>query len=573
MHDPERRGRLTWRGCEIRNFVNAVFHEQNLHPPAEGQVFRLYAAFNKDGTNRLCACECLCLVDALLRAIFGGGRTRPSNTSEGEDEDPGEVECPSSDITSSTRLGGSPKTAGKYETNVGVTIGSSDTAIEHSRPHSVSEDSALSSPRGRRRNRAARRGIDNGGSTSPARKAEIAAAGRDARRERVVATAAAAAAASAAVASAVAVNDTVHVSTNDQSHTGTSSRRLLAAFDREQTPQRLRTRTDPLADRQGSDEEGFIDSASEAPVLSEAVPATEATTTYLGKVQLDAAQVRTLLAPVAAANANHRTKMLCAMQRGEVMRSVLQAYQEHDRDQKGSLSWDRGDIWDFVAAVFWREGLHPPSQGQVRQIYAMFDSDQDTCLSRHECLCLVEAILSGTFASAAPGLDSRSEGVVDDKPLVLVPAGMSQAGCADHMTYLGGVMVEFAKYVTVLRDVALANASHHKGMSCAVQNGELARVALHAFQVLDVEGNGCLSWNDGGVQSFVSTVFCKQGLQPPRDGEVIFPLCAAFSGIDDQFPNSDMRLGVRECICLMDAIFRALLLAQSTLQDSSPGNR
>mmetsp|Transcript_103438 Transcript_103438/g.205603 ORF Transcript_103438/g.205603 Transcript_103438/m.205603 type:complete len:637 (-) Transcript_103438:169-2079(-) len=68
--DRESNGYLTWARGEIRDFALAAFRLFALTPPSEAQVYQLYMRFDLDRNMYLDARECLCLVDALLRAVF-----------------------------------------------------------------------------------------------------------------------------------------------------------------------------------------------------------------------------------------------------------------------------------------------------------------------------------------------------------------------------------------------------------------------------------------------------------------------------------------------------------------------
>lgn len=70
MCDKELNGYLTWSNGEVREFVLAVFQHYRLSPPPEAQIYSLYMIFDQNRSMFLAARECLCLVDALFRAIF-----------------------------------------------------------------------------------------------------------------------------------------------------------------------------------------------------------------------------------------------------------------------------------------------------------------------------------------------------------------------------------------------------------------------------------------------------------------------------------------------------------------------
>eukprot|EP00929_Paragymnodinium_shiwhaense_P087399 TRINITY_DN4758_c0_g1_i4.p1 TRINITY_DN4758_c0_g1~~TRINITY_DN4758_c0_g1_i4.p1 ORF type:complete len:1172 (-),score=258.72 TRINITY_DN4758_c0_g1_i4:158-3673(-) len=67
--DKEGRGLLVWSNGDILAFVGSVFQKFSLPLPPEGDVRRLYLAFDSQQKSYLDACECLCLADALARAV------------------------------------------------------------------------------------------------------------------------------------------------------------------------------------------------------------------------------------------------------------------------------------------------------------------------------------------------------------------------------------------------------------------------------------------------------------------------------------------------------------------------
>jgi len=68
--DVHGRGYLTWQNYSIHDFIVDAFRRLQLSPPNEGQTYRLFAAFDVSHKMMLNARECLCLADAIFRAIF-----------------------------------------------------------------------------------------------------------------------------------------------------------------------------------------------------------------------------------------------------------------------------------------------------------------------------------------------------------------------------------------------------------------------------------------------------------------------------------------------------------------------
>jgi hypothetical protein len=70
MHDKDGNGVLTWNNGEIRDYVIACIRGHHLPVPIEADIYKLYVAFDLDKNACLDTCECVCLADALARAVI-----------------------------------------------------------------------------------------------------------------------------------------------------------------------------------------------------------------------------------------------------------------------------------------------------------------------------------------------------------------------------------------------------------------------------------------------------------------------------------------------------------------------
>ena len=105
------------------------------------------------------------------------------------------------------------------------------------------------------------------------------------------------------------------------------------------------------------------------------------------------------IAPVAAANAPHRERLVETIESGDLMCMALNIYQSFDRG--GYLSWSHGEIHDFATAVFRHYCLRPPSDRCLLQLYAKFDQGRKSDLNASECLCLVDVLFRVVFHAEA----------------------------------------------------------------------------------------------------------------------------------------------------------------------------
>jgi len=120
---------------------------------------------------------------------------------------------------------------------------------------------------------------------------------------------------------------------------------------------------------------------------------------YPSGVMLNIQAHSRMLAPLIASNIQHRPRMIQFIESGELVRVTFQAYETFDRDLNGFLSWNDGEIRDFITSVFQLQGLSPPSEGEMFELYSEFDVDRNAFLEARECLCLVDALFRAIFFS------------------------------------------------------------------------------------------------------------------------------------------------------------------------------
>merc|ERR1712232_800295 len=114
--------------------------------------------------------------------------------------------------------------------------------------------------------------------------------------------------------------------------------------------------------------------------------------------------IATPLISVAQANAKHRQRMIKVIESGVHMRQAMQLYNVCDRDGNGVLTWNVGEIRDYVLAVFRHYTLSPPAEEQIYRVYQRFDADRSYSLDANECLELVDCIFRALFAIEPPRL-------------------------------------------------------------------------------------------------------------------------------------------------------------------------
>lgn len=219
------------------------------------------------------------------------------------------------------------------------------------------------------------------------------------------------------------------------------------------------------------------------------------------------------------------------------------------------LSWSQGHLRDFVRRCFGDLGLPSPTELQIYEVYSHFDPALELKpLAALEAVCLVEVLLraafhnnmdasAGTTTTAGPSASSMSEH----------PTQLAERWVEDYVplpvqgtvsiAYSTGVVIQFADFQEDLQRLAAANADHSK-----ICDRAMLQRSLDVFRRLD-PGSGQLCRQE--LCGFVSQVFTREGLVPPSPQQV-----APFF---EKFAQGGARLNTSECLCLLDAMFRALL--------------
>jgi Ca2+-binding EF-hand superfamily protein len=119
--------------------------------------------------------------------------------------------------------------------------------------------------------------------------------------------------------------------------------------------------------------------------------------TYSSGVVIDFIEHATVFGTVIAANNAHHVRMVRIIETGEHLKSTMKTYRECDKDGNGRLTWNNGEIRDFITACFKQHGLFPPNEEQIYAMYVKFDKDKNNALDMRECLEMVDALFRSTF--------------------------------------------------------------------------------------------------------------------------------------------------------------------------------
>lgn len=279
--------------------------------------------------------------------------------------------------------------------------------------------------------------------------------------------------------------------------------------------------------------------------------------TYMGRIPVNFSEVSSSMKPVIQANARHRRRLVDAIESGVFMRKAFQTFNTSDILHSGVLTWSSGEIYEFIVTVFQHNGLTPPTKAQTCPLYALFDVEKRHHLDARECLCLVDALVRAVFVEAPP-----QDNVVINVGLSLpeVEEWLSHytpppVGKTNILAYMDGIIVDLADLSYTMLAAASANAPHTARMVDTVESGALVQMAWQTYKRCDTEKRGFLAWNDGAVREFVKAVFDQHGLACPSETQ-IDQLYTVFDA------DSNMRLDARECLCLVDALVRGVFHAK-----------
>jgi len=133
------------------------------------------------------------------------------------------------------------------------------------------------------------------------------------------------------------------------------------------------------------------------------VPVARQAMTYSSGVVIDFREHGTVLQPVITANLAHRVRMTRIIESGDHLKATMRTYRECDKDGNGRLTWNNGEIRDFIAACFRQHGLSPPNEEQIFNLYSKFDKDKNNALDMRECLEMIDALFRSTFIVESSG--------------------------------------------------------------------------------------------------------------------------------------------------------------------------
>ncbi|CAE7668240.1 SUMF2 [Symbiodinium sp. CCMP2456] len=259
------------------------------------------------------------------------------------------------------------------------------------------------------------------------------------------------------------------------------------------------------------------------------------------------------------ANTAQRERIAEGLASRQISQELLNVYRRFD-PTASELTWSHGRLRDFVKACFAELAVVSPTDSQIYMVYTHFDPELMMKLTALESISLVEVLLRASLGPEPMPADEPEHGF--DHPTFLAEQWVSQyvplpVDGTISIAYSTGVVIHFPDFSEMLQSLASLNKPQRGNILYRIASCDLLRHALQVFKHCE-DGTGYLAWSDRQIEGFVTEVFVQEGLVPPTAQQV-----AAFY---DKFAELQPRLNASECLCLVDALFRALLHAGTDRQ-------
>ncbi|CAK8993194.1 unnamed protein product [Durusdinium trenchii] len=266
------------------------------------------------------------------------------------------------------------------------------------------------------------------------------------------------------------------------------------------------------------------------------------------------------------------------------------------------LRWSHGELRDFVRQSFTELGLLvSPPESLIYEVYASyFDPELHlSSLTPLQSISFLEVLLRATFhtchteikpalsAASTSGaslqrlhstLESEKHSHLHSSQISTSethPTSLAQRWVNSYVplpvdgtvsiAYSTGVVIQFAAFTSLLQNLAdemnektgekdgvhtKDSSSRRTHLLSRISSCQLLKRGLDVFQMFDA-GSGYLGWSNNELTNFVSAVFEEEDLTPPSVEQV-----APFF---EKFAQGNTKLNTSESLCLVDAMFRAIL--------------
>eukprot|EP00928_Gymnodinium_smaydae_P076840 TRINITY_DN5993_c0_g1_i1.p1 TRINITY_DN5993_c0_g1~~TRINITY_DN5993_c0_g1_i1.p1 ORF type:complete len:809 (+),score=136.87 TRINITY_DN5993_c0_g1_i1:131-2557(+) len=147
-----------------------------------------------------------------------------------------------------------------------------------------------------------------------------------------------------------------------------------------------------------------------------------------GAITVDLAEFTGPLQACMSLQPRHRPRIMRAIDSGDHIRSAIRIFRVSDRDRSGALTWNNGEIREFVGTCVKAYGLLPPREELTYRLYCCFDTDRSNSLSPQECAELVDVVLRALCLpdnlrkTANPDAVGHFDRVSEAMPFMALPA-------------------------------------------------------------------------------------------------------------------------------------------------------
>eukprot|EP00928_Gymnodinium_smaydae_P080031 TRINITY_DN6382_c5_g1_i1.p1 TRINITY_DN6382_c5_g1~~TRINITY_DN6382_c5_g1_i1.p1 ORF type:complete len:1800 (+),score=271.27 TRINITY_DN6382_c5_g1_i1:147-5402(+) len=347
------------------------------------------------------------------------------------------------------------------------------------------------------------------------------------------------------------------------------------------------------------------------------LPSTIQSNTYLGNFTVNFVEMSAVFRDASPASAPHRNNISAAIDQGEVLQTAFAIFKSHDIAGIGYLNWSDGSIARFAEAVLRRYNVVPPAGELLRPLYEKFDLAGSGRLDATTSICFIDALLRSMVRSRSRSAlpmpverqlslrecpyaeivnadaDSQQRSIAVDGELsepVSSQRGSLLRGRAKSVwcgrssralrklmtqlpleiekmvipelsaggakgTYLGLVKVDFERLAAELAPQSAANVGKRSKMLQALESGGLAHTSHQIFEGTASHG-GVPVLTSVATMAFLDAVCRYYELVAP-DAQVVHELFNVFDA------ESEQQLGIRESLCLVDALVRGMFFGAS----------
>lgn len=144
-------------------------------------------------------------------------------------------------------------------------------------------------------------------------------------------------------------------------------------------------------------------------------------------LQVEVSSMKSKLHFASIVNAMHRPWMVAMIKSGDHLRAAMLLFDDADNDKNGVLTWNNGEVRNYVHEVFAKFGLTPPEDSVLHQVFVMIDREGIAILDPLGALCLIDAMLRVLFSVHEGGEEDDSNSNYGEADIGVVGKLVSEA--------------------------------------------------------------------------------------------------------------------------------------------------